>query len=291
LVLVPRFSQAHEGLPGLAFNHAISRVTLGGENKWVDTTDDVCRFGMLPPGDPGRKVLVIDGQTSTLTQLPAADPREHLLTLHGSVDCTGVTEAMPVTLNATAIGYPDYELRTTAREAKAHGYSFPLLGAKFHPAAGSFALEQQTVSAVSALDESFAWKAEGTWVGGCSAGGGLRWLHAPFWLPKEWGLALHRRTAGLYLNQGYPLTLEEEFVFALPPKAEPKVLPGVIESKTEPLRWRLEWTKIGDGKLAARLHAELGRGEYSVAETPGLQKQLRELLAALAGSASWSVPP
>ena len=29
LVLVPRFSQAHEDLPGLSFNHAISRVTPG----------------------------------------------------------------------------------------------------------------------------------------------------------------------------------------------------------------------------------------------------------------------
>ena len=89
LVLVPRFSQAHEGLPGLSFNHAISRVTLGGETLWVDTTDDVCRFGMLPPGDPGRKVLVIDGQTNALTQLPAPDPSEHALKVRGEVDCTG----------------------------------------------------------------------------------------------------------------------------------------------------------------------------------------------------------
>ena len=55
LVLVPRFSQAHEAVPGLAFNHAISRVRLGGETLWLDTTDDVCRFGMLPPGEAGRK--------------------------------------------------------------------------------------------------------------------------------------------------------------------------------------------------------------------------------------------
>src|SRR5262249_22974961 len=49
LVLVPRFSQARETLPGFAFNHAISRVTLDGKALWVDTTDDVCRFGLLPP--------------------------------------------------------------------------------------------------------------------------------------------------------------------------------------------------------------------------------------------------
>ena len=49
-------------------------------------------------------------------------------------------------------------------------------------------------------------------MGLCSTAGGSRLLRAPFWLPKEWDLALHRRKAGLYLNQGYPLTLEEEFV-------------------------------------------------------------------------------
>ena len=291
LVLVPRFSQAHEGLPGLAFNHAISRVTLGGETRWVDTTDDVCRFGMLPPGDPGRKVLVIDGQTSTLTQLPAPDPKEHRLTLRGELEGTGAKDTMQMTLTATAAGYPDYELRTTARAAKEHGFSLPLLAAGFHPVAGSFALEGQKASAVSALDEEFVWKAEGTWVGGCSASANLRSLHAPFWLPKEWELALHRRKAGLYLNQGYPLTLDQEFVFALPAKAQPVALPGVSENKTEPLRWRMEWTKIGDDKWAARLRVELGRGEFSAAETPGLQQQLSALRAALAASAGFSVPP
>ena len=45
LVLVPRFSQAYEDLPGFAFNHAIAAVELAGKTLWVDTTDDVCRFG------------------------------------------------------------------------------------------------------------------------------------------------------------------------------------------------------------------------------------------------------
>ena len=131
----------------------------------------------------------------------------------------------------------------------------------------------------------------GTWIGGCSVVGSVRQLRAPFWLPKEWELALHRRHAGLYLDQGYPLTLEEEFVFALPAQAQPRSLPGVSENKTDPLHWRVEWATIGDGKLAARLHVELKRGQFSAAETPGLQQQLRELLAALAGGANWSAQP
>ena len=103
----------------------------------------------------------------------------------------------------------------------------------------------------------------GTCVGLFSTAGGSRLLRAPFWLPKEWDLALHRRKAGLYLNQGYPLTLEEEFEFALPAKAQPAVLPGVSENSSAPLRWRVEWTKIGDDKLSARMRAELARGELS----------------------------
>jgi len=103
-------------------------------------------------------------------------------------------------------------------------------------------------------------------------------------------MGLHRRKSGLHLNQGYPLRLEEEFVFTLPANAQPGTLPGVSENKTEPLRWRIEWVRIGDGQVAARFQAELVRGEFLAAETPGLQQQLRELLAALAESASWTVP-
>jgi hypothetical protein len=246
---------------------------------------------MLPPGDPGRKVLVIDGRTNALTQLPAPDPHEHVLKVRGEVDCSGPMDALPVKLNATALGYPDYELRTTAREAKEHAFTLPLLAAKFRPVAGSFALESQSSTSVAALNEDFTWRAEGTCVGMFARAGGGGLLRAPFWLPKEWDLALHRRKAALYLNQGYPLTLEEEFEFALPAKAQPAVLPGVRENSTAPLRWKVEWAKLGDDKLVARLHAELAEGELTVAETPVLRQQLRELLTALAGGASLPAAP
>ena len=290
LVLVPRFSQAHEGMPGLTFNHAISRVILGGEPVWVDTTDDVCRFGMLPPGDPGRNVLVIDGQSVGLTQLPAADSRMHLLKLHGEVDVSGPIDALPVELNAEAMGYPDYELRATARETKEHASTLPLLAAKFRPIAGSFALESQSSTSVDALNQNFAWHATGTCVGLFSTTGGGGTLRAPFWLPNEWELALHRRKAALYLHMGYPLTLEEKFEFSLPTTKQPAVLPGVKENSTAPLRWRIEWLKISDNKLAAQLRVELLRGELSSAETLAMPKQLRELLTALAGGAAVARP-
>jgi len=288
LVLVPRFSQARETIPGLAFNHAISRVTFGEQTVWVDTTDDVCRFGLLPPGDPGRKVLVIDGQTETLTQLPAPDPKDHELKLHGQINCASTAEGLAVTLSALAHGYPDYELREAAREVSQQRASLPLLATRFRPAAGTFALEKQTATSVSALEKDFAWQAEGTWVGLGSAAGGKWLMHAPFWLPREWDLALHHRHAPLFLNQGYPLKLSEEFEVKLPAKAQLAALPGITENEQDPLRWRIEWTRVGDDKLVARLQAELARGELSAADTPVLQRQLQALFAALGADVTFA---
>ncbi len=291
LVLVPRFSQAHEAIPGLAFNHAISCVKLGAEMLWADTTDDVCRFGLLPPGDPGRNVLVIDGQTSTLTQLPPPAANEHQLTLRAEVNCCRPAAALPATLSVIALGYPDYELRSAAREMKEHSAPLPLLGVGFRPVAGFFALEKQSATSVSALAENFSWQADGAWVGTASFSAGKCSVRCPIWLPKEWELALHHRRAALFLNQGYPLMLEQEFEFALPAKAQAGALPSVMENKDEPLQWRIEWTKVGDDKLAAHFRAELARGELSLAETRRFQEQLRELLAALAASVNLSMPP
>jgi hypothetical protein len=287
LVLVPRFSQAHDAIPGLSFNHAISRVKLGDEVLWMDTTDDVCRFGMLPPGDSGRKVLVIGEQTERLTQLPLPDAKEHRLQVHAEVDCTTTNSALPATLHATAIGYPDYELRETAREAKEHRTSLPLLAARFRPVAGSFALEKQSASSVAALDEDFTWNAEGSFIGISDPAiqepknpTGVT-IRAPFWLPKEWDLALHHRQTMLFLSQGYPLTLEEELEFSLPAKLQVVALPSPAMNKARPLNWVVEWTK-GEGKLKARLEATLARGELSLSETAAFQRQLRTLLTALA---------
>jgi hypothetical protein len=57
------------------------------------------------------------------------------------------------------------------------------------------------------------------------------------------------------------------------------------------LRWKVEWTKLGDDRLVVRMRVELAHGELTVAETPAVQKQLRELLAALAAGASLPAAP
>jgi len=288
LVLVPRFGQAYDAIPGLAFNHAISQVRLGSELFWVDTTDEVCRFGLLPPGDPERKVLVIDGHTGSLTPLPAATPNQHRLQIHGQLSCGASPEACQVSLGAAATGYPDYLLRTTARKAKESRRSVPLLAAKFRPVTGSFAVEQQSATAVSALDEDFAWQAKGTWFGLLASVEGKTNLHCPFWVPKEWDLALNSRHNPLFLNEGYPLILDEDFDFMLPAQQSKAVVPQTRSNEADPLRWRVEWARIGGDKLVATLHAQLSHGELSEHETGAAQQQLRALFSALGSDASFA---
>ena len=293
LVLVPRFRQAYDALPGLAFNHAISRVTLPNETIWVDTTDDVCRFGMLPPGDSGRKVLVIAEQTNSLTQLPVPDPARHKLSVRAEIDCTGGPDALPTTFEAVAFGYADYELRESSRAAREHTGAIPFLSHRYRISAGSFALHKQSATSVAALDQEFAWHAQGSLIGTCSylpneitnSDRATRTaqrasIRPSFWLPKEWDVALHHRKSGLFLNQGYPLTLDEQLDFALPSGSQVVGLATPAGAQQGPLKWKLEWTKAGDAKLRAALHAELSRGEISAAETSSLQETLRGLITA-----------
>jgi transglutaminase-like putative cysteine protease len=290
LVLLPRFSQAYDHLPGLAFNHAISQVRLEGKPVWVDTTDDVCRFGLLPPGDPGRKVLVIDGSTN-LVELPLPGVGEHQLKIKALIDCTKPKEPLPIRFETTTTGYADYQLRSAAQENAHLAASLPFLSRILHPISGTFALERQNGTRVSALEENFSCQAEGTWIGGISANDRQCLLRSPFWLPNQWNLALHRRKNPLYLNEGYPLTIEEEFVFALPLASRVDFLPPVHENKEGPLRWKSEWTKEPENKLTARFHGELESGELSATKSVEFQRQLQELFATLSDGATFSSSP
>jgi hypothetical protein len=294
LVLVPRFRQAYDALPGLAFNHAISRVTLPDETLWVDTTDDVCRFGMLPPGDSARKVLVIAERTNSLTQLPAPELARHKLSVRAEIDCSRDINAFPAIFDVTAFGFPDYELREFARDAREHAGAVPFLSARYRLFGGSFALQKQTATPVAALDQDFAWHAQGTIVGAASYlahesaypdHGTRNTQHASlrpsFWLPKEWELALNYRKSALFLNQGYPLILDEQLEFTLPSRSKIAGFPPPATNTEEPLKWKVEWTKPADASLRAILHAELSTGALSAAETVSLQQQLRALMSAV----------
>jgi hypothetical protein len=291
LVLVPRFGQANDLVPGLSFNHAISRVTFGGQTIWVDTTDDICRFGLLPPGDPGRKVLVVDSQVAALTELPLPKPDENRLLVKGELDASTDSASWPVSLKAAASGYSDYQLREAARETRDDRAGLPLLSVSWRPVAGSFALETQTMSPISGLEEDFAWSGQGHLLGLSAGSEKRRSIRTPVWIPKEWDLAMHRRRSPLFLNRGYPGVIDQEFIIKLPAHSQDIVLPVPSKNVKPPLRWRIDWARLADDKLAARFHAELERGELSLAETSAFQQQLRSLLASLAEDASFSTAP
>jgi hypothetical protein len=282
LVLVPRFTQADEAVPGLAFNHAISRVRLGDAVIWADTTDDVSRFGLLPPGDPGRKVLVVGEGPAALTLLPKPDPADHALRIAGRVEAAG--DPARASFEARTSGFADYALRAAARTAGAPRAAEPVLAETLRLAAGAFALATQEQGAVTALDEAFSWKGEGSLHGLAARlpGTDRSVLRAPFWLPREWDQALHARRSPLFLNQGYPLTLEEEIEIRLPAGSGPPAVPAPRQNAEGPLRWSVGWTTAAPGTVRARLEVRLSSGELSLPETAAFQKQLQALLAALA---------
>lgn len=291
LVLVPRFSQASDALPGLAFNHAISRVTSGSETLWLDPTDEVCRFGLLPPGDGGRNVLIIDGESNSLTPLAMPKPGQHRMVIHGKVGAPDLNGSCSIALTATGSGSADYQLRNEAHETRDHARSMPLLELRYRPVSGSFALEHQSTSLVPDMDRDFLWQGDGSCIGLAYVRGNQYTLHSPFWLPREWEIALNPRHRPLYLNDGYPLALEEEFEIDLPKQGETHELPGEAGNQQEPLCWHLAWTRAGQDKLVGHLRAELAQGEMSPAQSTKFQRQVRNMLAALASDAQVTLDP
>ncbi len=288
LVLVPRFSQAHDALPGFAFNHAISRVRLGKEILWADTTDDTCRFGLLPPGDAGRRVLVVDGKTNALTTLPAPAADQHTLALTSTIQVTRGTAPFPCELIATTSGYCDYALRAAASSVEHLRTTRPALAQICQQATGLFAMTAQEHSRVGALDEPFTWSASGRWSGLASAlpGGERVLLRAPFWIPGEWNSAPHPRHSPLFLNQGYPLKFSQRVIFKLADESKKIELPVQSRNAAGPLRWMVEWSQPDGSTLLAHAEIELVTGELSDADTLAFQKQVAELWTVLGSPAA-----
>jgi hypothetical protein len=149
-------------------------------------------------------------------------------------------------------------------------------------------LEKQTATSVSALGESFSWHGQGTCLGLVTEQAGQSLVRSPFWIPREWEQALHHRRSPLFLNQGYPLALDQEFEIVLPPKAKLAVIPAAAENRNGPLTWKIAWTDVGADKLIARFHAELANGDLNAEETKLAQQQLSALMGELARGASFA---
>lgn len=285
LVLVPRFGQAYEEAPGVGFNHAISRVRLGEEPVWVDTTDEFCRYGLLPPGDPGRKVLVIGDGSQGLVTLPPPEASAHRLELETALTLTG-ERPVEGELRLRARGYSDYAMRLAARSAEGETSTRPILGESFRLASGVFEMERQRFTSVAQIDRDFEWTAEGSFSGVAISDDDQGSLTAPFWIPREWEYALHARRTPLFVNQGYPLSLVETVSFKLPAGVSLTSVPRREEATEGPLRFAVVWS-ADENELRAELVVELDTGELSLDSTRRFQEQLRKLWDAMGREVAW----
>jgi len=293
LVLVPRFTQAYEDLPGFAFNHAISQVQLNGKTLWIDSTDDVCRIGLLPPGDPGRKVLVINDSTNALTELPKAVASDHRI----MIDMTAripeaASRVAEVQISAQSVGYGDYLLRAVAKSWSERARIAPLLTGAFHPASGQFEAREQNATAISDLGKDFSWKANGTWNGLVSQlpQSQVRMLRLPSWLPKEWPSALLPRTTTLQLNEGYPMEVAENCTFHLPAGIREITLPAPQHEDNAVLSWKLSWSQSSATEVTAKLELSLLKAELDPTSTQIFQASCRHLQDALQDGLSFQIP-
>jgi hypothetical protein len=293
LVLVPRFEQAYDDLPGFGFNHAISQVQLDGKTLWIDSTDDVCHIGLLPPGDPGRNVLVIADPANKLTALPKPEAKDHRLSVQMTADFTGVDDRVAhARVDAQGQGYADYLLRASAKEWNDKARLAPLLSGVFSPSSGAFEATKQEVADVGELEQVFTWGADGTWSGLVSAlpQSPERMVRFPAWLPKEWALALLPRTSPMLLNEGYPMQVTQTCTFKLPKGFREVKLPVSQHDDGPALAWTLSWSQPSAGEVDAELELSLLDANPDLAATKEFQVSCRRLQNALQDGFSFQNP-
>lgn len=78
-------------LPGARFDHALVRTEVDGRTLWLDAAGGPYTFGDVPLNDQGVAALILDGDGSTLGQVPPARPEEHCTrrTCRGRLDEDG----------------------------------------------------------------------------------------------------------------------------------------------------------------------------------------------------------
>jgi len=66
-----------------SFNHEIAAIERGNKYIFLDTTDDVVPFGELPPGDQGRKVLIVKNKKAIIAETPVFPPNSNIEGFNG----------------------------------------------------------------------------------------------------------------------------------------------------------------------------------------------------------------
>jgi hypothetical protein len=292
LVLVPRFSQAYADLPGFAFNHAIAQVELADKTLWLDSTDDVCRFGLLPPGDPGREVLVVDNKINALTALPVSQAKDNLFSVESTVNLAkDAGRTAQVEVHASGIGFADYLLRASAQAAGSHQV-VPLLATQFSATSGTFIPTRQEATAVDDLAQNFSWKADGSWDGLLSKlpQSSTELLRLPGWIPQEWRVAGLPRSNPLHLDEGYPMEMVQTWHIHLAPGSSGLKLPAPQSDAGPQLSWNLVWKATGPSDVTAKLEMTLAQADLDQKEIGGFQASWHHLQEILQDGISFQNP-
>jgi Tfp pilus assembly protein PilF len=117
----------------LEFDHIITRVTLGEEEIWLDSTQADAPLGVLMPSCPGDTALVIEPDASRLVTIPQTGPVPNRNSMHwqGEMDEQGEVVAR---VTMTHSGVFEVPVRSAFRHLEGNAL-FAFLG--LNPAAGT----------------------------------------------------------------------------------------------------------------------------------------------------------
>ena len=213
LALVRRAAPFTEDVPGCHFNHAIMAVKRPQGLMWLDPTDEVCPFGMLPPGDPGQRALLFTGDTASFHTVPAYHPGYDHET-RCEADLTLADDGLTArgTVRLAFGGLQDYEWRTRLRHLSASEFRRALVQHAREVWPG-VSVEAVDWSAPRGLDEPL--RAELTIM--LPAAGPIR-MPGP-WLPLATALDAWPRRTPQAVNGGYPLAFRQVVTLRHPPDA------------------------------------------------------------------------
>lgn len=207
LALVRRSAPFSEEMPGCHFNHAIMAVKRPEGLLWLDPTDEVCPFGMLPPGDPGQRALLFSGGTAAFHSVPAYHPGyDHETRCEADLELAADRRTAHGKVRLSFAGLQGYEWRRRLRHLPADAFRRELAR---HARAAWPGVQVDAVSwnPPRGLDEPLRAELTVTLPAADPASGAIRMPAA--WLPLAAELDAWPRRTPQALNGGYPLAFRQ----------------------------------------------------------------------------------
>jgi hypothetical protein len=216
LALVRRAAPFTEELPGCHFNHAIMAVERPDGLLWLDPTDEVCPFGMLPPGDAGQRALLFTGDTAAFHTVPAYHAGyDHETRCEADLALAADGRTARGTVRLAFAGLQDYQWRSRLRHLPASEFR-RALAAHAREVWPGVTVEAVDWTAPRSLAEPLRAELTITLPAADPATGAIR-LPGP-WLPLAGELDAWPRRTPQAVNGGYPLAFRQVVTLRHPPE-------------------------------------------------------------------------